>query len=347
MVTVYPSTIDAPPEGRRGSDFAGLVRQVKAEGLLDRRYGSYALRISVTLVAFAAAWVVFGVLGNSWYQLVVAAALGLLSTQLAFIGHDGGHQQITATKRGNDLIGIVIGDLLVGLSFGWWLDKHNRHHANPNHEVHDPDIGESVIAFTEAHVADRTGRLPRWVAGHQAWLFFPLLTFEGYQLHVAGVRALIANRGRRFWRAEVVLLGAHLVLYFGAVFTVLSPLHAIAFVAVHQAVFGVYMGCSFAPNHKGMAIIADGEKVDFLRRQVLTSRNIEGGRFTDVLLGGLNYQVEHHLFPNMPRPSLPRAQELVRSYCAEHEIVYTETTLLDSYVVVLRHLHQLGEPLRR
>jgi fatty acid desaturase len=106
------------------------------------------------------------------------------------------------------------------------------------------------------------------------------------------------------------------------------------------------MGCSFAPNHKGMPIFEKNDKTDYLRRQVLTSRNIHGGRFTDFTLGGLNYQIEHHLFPSMPRPNLRRAQAVVRAFCAHHGIPYYETSLLHSYTQVLRHLHQVGGPLR-
>ena len=107
------------------------------------------------------------------------------------------------------------------------------------------------------------------------------------------------------------------------------------------AVFGVYMGASFAPNHKGMPIIPKDSKVDFLSRQVLTSRNIKGTGM-NTLMGGLNYQIEHHLFPNMPRPNLARASEIVKAYCAEHKIPYTETTLTQSYGIVVRYLNEVG-----
>ena len=107
---------------------------------------------------------------------------------------------------------------------------------------------------------------------------------------------------------EGALLAVHLVAYVAVVFLVLSPVQAIVFVAVQQGVFGFYMGCSFAPNHKGMPILSPEQQPDFLRRQVLTSRNVRGGRLVDFALGGLNYQIEHHLFPSMPRPSLRRAQ---------------------------------------
>ena len=337
----------ASAQTARGSDFAALSRQVRAANLLQRRRRHYAVRISLTVLAFLLVSAGFVLLGNSWYQLGIAAALGLVFTQLAFIGHDGGHQQVCKSRRANDLIGLLIGDLLVGLSFGWWLDKHNRHHANPNHEEHDPDIGDSVLAFTATHIAGRTGGPYRLIAGYQAWLFFPLLCFEGLQLHVASVRSLIQGKQRRYLRTEWVLLSAHLLGYLAAVFLVLSPVKALAFIAVHQAIFGIYMGSSFAPNHKGMAVIGPDEQLDFLRRQVLTSRNVRGGWFTDLLLGGLNYQIEHHLFPNMPRPNLRRARGLVYQYCQEHHISYTETSLVGSYRAALGYLHQLGAPLRR
>jgi len=332
---------------RRGSEFSVLSRQVRAVGLLKRSYGHYVVRIAATLLACAVGWAGALLLGRSWFALLVAAGLGLVSTQIAFVGHDAAHQQIAASRRGNTWIGLLAGNLLTGLSLGWWTDKHNRHHANPNKEEHDPDIGEGVLAFTTAHAASRTGRLARTVTKHQAVLFFPLLTLEGLNLHVAGVAWLRRTPRAKHRVLEVVLLAVHFLLYAGALLLVLNPARAVAFAAVHQAVFGLYMGCTFAPNHKGMPIIAASQKLDYLRRQVLTSRNVRGGWFIDQLLGGLNYQIEHHLFPNMPRPNLRRARLLVRGFCADHDISYTETGLFTSYAIALRHLQALGAPLRR
>ncbi|PZS15165.1 MAG: delta fatty acid desaturase [Pseudonocardiales bacterium] len=330
----------------RGSDFSGLCRQIRDAKLLERRRGNYAARIIITAGFFAAGWWAFVAVGDSWYQTIVAAVMGVLFTQVAFLGHDGGHQQVFRSKRKNDAIGILAGDLLVGLSYGWWVDKHNRHHSHPNHEDEDPDIGDGVFAFTSNQVGKRTGALGRFMARYQAWLFFPLLTLEGLNLHVASVGALITQRARRYRRLEITLFAVHLTAYVGGILLVLSPVKALVFVAIHQGVFGLYMGCSFAPNHKGMPTFPAKSDLDFLRRQVLTSRNVRGGWFTDLLLGGLNYQVEHHLFPNMPRPSLRKAQRLVRAYCHDHQILYTETGLFGSYVAALRHLHALGAPLR-
>jgi fatty acid desaturase len=96
-----------------------------------------------------------------------------------------------------------------------------------------------------------------------------------------------------------------------------------------------------------MPTIPPGTKLAFLQRQVMTSRNVRGNWFIDFLLGGLNYQIEHHLFPNLPRPNQRKVRALVRAHCAESGIHYTETTLFGSYAIVLRHLHALGAPLRR
>jgi fatty acid desaturase len=81
--------------------------------------------------------------------------------------------------------------------------KHNRHHANPNHEDEDPDLEIPVLAFSAEQARGRTGLL-RWTAAHQAALFFPLLTLEGVMLHWAGIDAEgIADAARALAREKV------------------------------------------------------------------------------------------------------------------------------------------------
>jgi hypothetical protein len=108
---------------------------------------------------------------------------------------------------------------------------------------------------------------------------------------------------------------------------------------VQQGLFGFYLGCSFAPNHKGMPILDAADRSDFLRRQVLTSRNVRGGWLTDFALGGLNYQIEHHLFPSMPRPNLRRSHALIEAFCRQHDLPYCQASLAGSYAQALRHLN--------
>ena len=182
------------PKGR-WSEFTQLSRQIKQAGLLERRHGWYAAKIGLNLALLAAGWVAFAVIGESWWQLVTAAFLAVVFTQLAFLGHDAGHRQIFRSRRANDLVGLLHANLLVGVSFDWWVAKHNRHHSNPNHEDLDPDISITALAFTPDQASSKHG-LIRLVARHQAWLFFPLLLLEAAHLHLASIRAIVGGRGR-------------------------------------------------------------------------------------------------------------------------------------------------------
>ena len=344
MVVVPQPAAGVAAAPRRGSEYAELSRQIKNAGLMARRPGYYLWKIASTVGLLAAGWAIFVVLGNSWWQLAVAVFMGVIFTQMGFLGHDAGHRQIFTSRRASYVTGLLIGNLGIGLSYGWWVDKHNRHHVHPNTEDADPDISVGVLAFTADQVRESRG-LARWIFRHQAYLFFPLLLLEAFALHVASVQAL-TGRAARDQRWERALFALHVVSYLGVVFVVLSPVKAVAFIAVQQCLFGLYLGCSFAPNHKGMPILAAADRTDFLRRQVLTSRNVRGSRLTDLALGGLNYQIEHHLFPTMPRPSLRRSQPLIRAFCLQRGLPYSETSLLRSYALALRHLNAVGRPAR-
>ncbi|WP_327139185.1 fatty acid desaturase family protein [Nocardia sp. NBC_01327] len=324
----------------RGSEYAVLLRRVRQAGLLDRKLRYYGWKIAVTAGAFAGGWAAFIALGNSWWQLVTAVFLAAVFAQIAFLGHDAGHRQIFATRRANYLFGVIAGNLGIGLSIGWWTSNHNRHHAHPNTEGADPDVS-GVLAHSGERAAAGKG-FRRFIFRYQAWLFFPMLLLEGGSLHYSSVRAVVKwPIPHRVW--EGALLAAHAIGYLTTVFLVLSPGKALVFIAVQQGLFGLYMGCTFAPNHKGMAVLSEGDATDFLRRQVLTSRNVRGSWLTDTALGGLNYQIEHHLFPSMPRPCLLRVQPLVEEFCAEIGLPYCETSLFDSYAQALRHLNTVGK----
>ncbi|MGH4030010.1 fatty acid desaturase family protein [Actinomycetota bacterium Odt1-20B] len=337
-----PAPVGRPPGG---SDFAPLLRTVKEQGLLDRRTAWYARSIAVNTLALAAVVTGMFLLGGSWWVLLLAPVLSVLCARTAFIGHDAGHSQITGNRKVGRALGLIHGNLLLGMSASWWNDKHNRHHANPNHLEKDPDVRPGVVVFSSRHAKARAG-FQRWLTRNQAWLFFPLTLLQGLAMKVYGFQDL-RRQAPRERALEGLLLVAHLVGYAALLFTAMPLGHALAFFALHQALFGLHLGLAFAPNHKGMEMTdSDGERWGHLSRQVLTSRNVRGGAATDWFLGGLNYQIEHHLFPSMPRPHLRFAQPLVRAHCARLGMPYAETGFVDSYRQVLRHMYEVGEPLR-
>jgi len=322
------------------SAFAPLVRTVTDHGLLLRRYRQYAVMIGVNLALLAATAAAMIAVGPSWWQLALAVPLAVLSARSGFIGHDAGHKQIARSHRANRLLGLFHGNLLIGMSHGWWVSKHSRHHAHPNDVERDPDVGNGVLAWTSEQAVGRRG-LARWFARHQHVTFFPLLLLEALNLKASSWLDLRARRGSGVL-VETTLLVAHTVGYVAFLLAVMTPGQAIAFAAVHHALFGLHLGCAFAPNHKGMPMPAPGERWNHLQRQVITSRNVRGGAVTDWLLGGLNYQIEHHLFPSMPRQALRSAQPLVREHCLAVGLPYTEESALDSYRHALGHLRDVG-----
>lgn len=321
--------------------FAELAATVRDTGLLRRAYGFYAGFGGALVLAMAGVITGIILLGDSWFQLLMAAALGIVFTQVAFLGHEASHRTVFKSGRANDRLGRTLSALIVGISHQWWMSKHSRHHANPNKRGSDPDIETDTISFVDDDAAKSRG-IVRWVTQRQGWLFFPLLTFEGLNLHYRSVASLVTQGTRKQRWTELPLIAAHFALYLVPLFWFLPLGLAFAFLGVQMAVFGVYMGASFAPNHKGMGIVPADVKMDFLSKQVLTSRNISGGWGMSILTGGLNYQIEHHLFPNMARPHLARAREIVREYCAHHDVPYTETTLLESYAIVIEYLNRVG-----
>jgi fatty acid desaturase len=345
-IAAAPSKPDAaagPPgaEDPSTASFRALARQVRAMGLLDRRPGYYLLKIALTVLAFLAVWALFVIVGNSWTTLAVAVLAGLVFTHLGFIGHDAGHNQVFGPRRENRLLGLAVGNVLIGLSFGWWVHKHNAHHAHPNEVGRDPDIGAGVPLPPADAAGNGPGPVTVWLARWQAPLFFPLMLLRSGGMHVLGVKRLLGQRDRAA-AIEGSLIALHVALYLTVVLLVLSPLKALAFIVIQQAVFSVYLGLSFAPNHKGMPLIETGTAVGFARRQVVTARNVNGTRFTNFMLGGLNYQIEHHLFPSMPRPNLRRVQGLVREFCAANDLCYNEESFAESFRQIVHHLSDVG-----
>jgi fatty acid desaturase len=319
-----------------------LSERIRAAGLLRRRYGYYWSKLVAVPIVFAACFVLFFLVGDTWWQLFTAVLLAFVFTQTAFLGHDAAHRQIFRSGKWNDWISIVVGDLFIGMSYGWWQNKHTRHHASPNQVGADPDIDLPVVAFTPEQAARPRSAVARWLRGHQGWFFFPILFLEGVSLHLSGFRRVL-SRGevRRRW-AELSLLVLRFSLYLTAVLVVLSPDKAAVFLAVQLGLFGFYMGMSFAPNHKGMPLVERGVRLDFLQHQVRMSRNIRGSRALDFAMGGLNFQIEHHLFPAMPRPHLRRAAVIIRDFCHSQGVPYTETRLLESYRIVARYINRVG-----
>lgn len=332
----------SPP---RQSDYVELKRRIKEAALLDRQPRYYTLKIVATFGMLAIGLASIAAFPNPWLRVLDAVFLAFVFTQIGFLAHDGGHRAIFRGGRGNDLFCIFVMNLLMGGSAGWWVGKHNAHHNNPNHIDLDPDISLPVFAFSEEQALEKRGIL-RFMVKYQAFFFFPLLTLEYYSLRAISMRYLLRTASK-YRRIETLATILHYPLFFGFVFAELGLTAGLLFLVLQQGLTGLYIGISFAPNHKGMPMVDDDSGLDFVRRQVITSRNLTRGRVSDYVFGPLASQIEHHLFPNMPTNNGRKAELIVKGFCHERSISYHETGPWQAFREIIGHLHEVSAPLRQ
>ena len=324
-------------------EFAQLKQQVKDAGLLEKNPGHYAVKMAVNMSLLALSVAILTLVDGVWLQMANAAFLAFIIVQISYTGHDLGHKQVLRSSRNNDRLGLFV-SFLIAINRTWWVEKHNEHHSNPNDLDMDPDIDFPVIAFSEDQARSKSG-IARLIVKYQAFLFYPMVCLEGIVLRYSGIRYMFGNR-LMFPVAEPIIMAGHIGIYAGLVFLSLPVWQGLMFIAVNQMLIGLYIGSTFAPNHKGMLMLDGNSQLDFLRRQVLTSRNVKSSPLNDILYGGLNYQIEHHLFPSMPRNRLKEAQKIVMPFCKEHSISYHETGVVQSQREILQYLHLVSAPLR-
>lgn len=326
------------------NDYAELKQRVLQAGLLEKTPTASMIAVMVNYALLGICFAIFAWFRNPWVVLLNAAFLSFISGQVGFVMHEAGHRQMFRQGWLNVLIGLIHANLLLGISYGYWVRKHNQHHANPNHVDHDPDIDIPVIAFSPEQALEKQG-LARFMVKYQAFLFLPLLCFQATSMHLYALYILAKDPPRYRW-LELGLIGLHWLLYIGLPLYFLGPWATVIIVVVRQALSGLYMASVFAPNHKGMLIIDEHTQLDFLRTQVLTARNIQAHPVIDFWYGGLNYQIEHHLFPTVPRKHLRALQGIIKTFCAERNISYYETSMVNSYREILQYLHEVSAPLR-
>ena len=315
--------------------YAELKARVRDAGLLRSSPGLMLFNVAWLALAVGASVYLLSLMDNTWLLLAGAVVTAVLMTHVAYIGHDSGHRQVFATPRFNDYVSLGLMPF-VGFSGAWWRAAHNAHHANPNHEALDPNVRVPILAFSPEQWLAKTPKL-KAVTRYQVLYYVPMIALEILGMHLTSLYFLATTRVRYRW-AELAAMVAFFVLLGFALLSLMSPWQALAFFLVHELTKGLYLGAVFAPNHKGMELVDDVTNGGFLWRQITTTRNVRPSYFVDWLMGGLNYQVEHHLFPTIPRLRLRQTRLIVRAFCIEKGLPYYETSLWASYVEVFKTL---------
>ncbi|MCZ6602235.1 MAG: acyl-CoA desaturase, partial [Planctomycetota bacterium] len=319
--------------------YAKLKKLVKEAKLLEKQPRYFAWKIPFTFALMIPSVVCLVLFDNLLLQILNAVYLAFVFGQITFIGHDAGHRQICSTPPRNDRVGLF-GIPFVGIGFSWWMQTHNAHHTWPNQTGKDPAVTYGMFAFSGEQARQKTG-FARWLIRYQAFYFLPLAMLYPVNMRKDQLRFFLARGGKRPW-TEMMLIVLHNVIYLTLLFTCLPVMTALIFILVHQMVFSIFMVSAFAPNHKGMPVLSEDTKLTYFEHQVITAQNVRGGFLTDIWYGGLNYQIEHHLFPNLPRNRLRASSRIIRPFIKEHGLPYTETTTRQFWFDLLGFMHRAG-----
>jgi fatty acid desaturase len=316
--------------------YARLKAQVRAEGILDRAYVFYAVLTFIAIAGYLVTMAAIVALESYLLLLLACLAFSFFTVQLAGIMHDCGHRAVFASPRNNDILGFIAA-ALIGMMLSSWRGHHNRHHAFPNQLERDPDFEIPMISLNLAQLM-RKGRIGRVLARYQAFYFYAIVATASLSNRVGG----ITNFFKRPLRGEllnlIVYVPVMLILFAGPF--ILFPIEKALFVLVTvHFTSGLYLANCFAPNHKGMQTLPRDSRMSFLEQQVVTARNVRGGVLCDILMVGLNHQIEHHLFPSTPRNKLARLQPHVLAVCEREGIPYVEASFLDGGRDILTSLH--------
>lgn len=344
--------------------YRDLRNKLITMGLFNASYPYYIFKIVSNLAILALSVFLATQFDSMATTLLAAVTLGLFWQQCGWLAHDFLHHQVFKQRFYGDCVGLVVGNLFQGFSVNWWKSKHNAHHAVPNLHASvegacdgDPDIDTMpILAWTlkMAESAEKSA-FGRFMISYQAIFYFPVLLLArlswAYQSWVfvwggwgqkSVAAAKIDQKKNKYLTAERALLVFHYI-GLGLIMRHMSVVNAIVYFLVAQTSCGLMLALVFGLGHNGMAVYPANERPDFWKLQVTTTRNVTSNWFSDWFCGGLQYQVDHHLFPSLPRHNLGKVHKLVESFCKEQGVTYHEADMITGNIEVLTHLGKVSK----
>lgn len=351
-----------PSDTQKETEYRQDIIAMKSELMKARAFESsklyYAFKIASNAAILAAAVAAILVLNGFAGAIIGGVLMALFWQQSAFLAHDFLHHQVFTNRSYNNLGGLFFGNIWQGFSTSWWKAKHNHHHASTN-VVHtqaggDPDImtmpfllwSEKIIEGDTEDLKD----LPKFMVRYQKFFYLPLnaaariswllqsLLFQLEPVHkyVGGLRMKIA---------EISTMAIHYLSVAFITSLLETATSRIVFQLTCQSLGGIFLAIIFTVGHYAMEMFTSEEMsdTDFVRLQVHSTCNITPTVFNTWFSGGLAYQVEHHIWPTLPRHSLPLASKILRRFCSKHNIPYTVKGLIEGNLTVFRLLSQIGK----
>ena len=304
--------------------FDELKAQVREAGLLER----IPVRGTIEMIAIIISMIVILTTAPMWNPILLGLFLTLVMTRAVFVSHDVLHTQYFKSKSLSTKLSYPFSAFILSNSSSWWDFKHNiNHHTYCNIEEKDEDILALDGAFTKNSKGDNpTIKKHKYLIFWGAQFFmFPAFIAQSYSFVIK----------RKLW-GEFALMLMHWPLIWGTLIFQIGGLNTLIVALVVNFTLSPWLSFGFITNHLGCESFKEeeGKKLSWMELQMRTSRSLTGGAFIHWFYGGLNTQIEHHLFPKAPRFNLLKVQELTREFAKKHDIKYFETTPLMAYVQI-------------
>jgi fatty acid desaturase/predicted heme/steroid binding protein len=360
--------------------YRDLRSQLVVMGLFKSNLGFYAYKCISNQAMWAAAMaMVWYFPDNALVHVAAAVLLGLFFQQCGWLAHDFLHHQVFKKRAYGDWLGLYWGNLMQGYSVQWWKNKHNGHHAVPNlhnstaqSQDGDPDIDTMPLlawslkqaqSYRQLQADGKDTPFVKFMIRYQAWFYFPILllarlswlnesfkTAYGLGASTENAAMEMKLKGLQYPVTEKLFIALHYawVLAVSTGYGRWGVLYSLGFFLLMTCSCGVLLALVFGLGHNGMATYDADARPDFWKLQVTTTRNITGGHgfpqaFVDWFCGGLQYQVDHHLFPTIPRHNLKKAHALIHSFCKEWNVGYHEADMVEGTIEVLQHLSKVAD----
>lgn len=314
--------------------YAELRAEVIKAGILDRDYIYYSILTFLDVAGLMLCLLLYFFVTHLVSLLMLTVGIAFFTVRIGGLVHDAGHRGIFSKPLFNDIYGYIMGGM-IAFGFYSWKIKHNAHHAHTNEEDEDPDLN-IPFKFLEDEPPPAKG-LGRFVHKYQVWLYYPVGSLVSI---TSRINAFVYYNGSYSRKVFFLMCfqGLGIFVWFVLPFIIFPLWKAALFVFVVNELTGFYLLNIFAPNHKGMPQIGKGVPFSFLEKQIITSRNIFGHWLTDYVYLGLNYQIEHHLFPACPRRKLKYVRPLALRVCKKYNLPYVEMSIFGSTRFIFREL---------
>lgn len=330
-------------------DYRRLVAEFTKLGLYEEKGHGILLSLVMMSVLFAIA--VYFIVGTNSLLAHLAAGgmMGLLWIQSGFVGHDSGHYNIMITPRFNRLAQILFGNCLTGLSIGWWTKTHNAHHIACNSLNFDPDLQHMPLFAVSSkffssltscfyHRTMAYNSISRFFISYQHFTYYPVMCFARLNLFAQSIFLILFDKkvyGR--WQ-EIVGVIVFWCWYSYLVSFLPNWGERLMFVVASFVVTAI-QHVQFTLNHFSAGVYVGGPKGnDWFEKQTMGTIDIACSPWMDWFHGGLQFQVEHHLFPRLPRCHLRRIAPIVRELCKKHNLQYFSFSFWEANVRTLATL---------